>query len=219
MTVEQPFLRRRRRRPRPGFGSAATGVLALAALAGVGVALATRPDRNRRPDDAPFRSRRRAARRGGQVVVGRAVTVNKPRAELYAFWRDFQNLPRFAEGVERVTATGPATSRWTLSGPGGRTLDVEVRVTEARDGELIAFASAPGAPVEMSGRVTFKDAPPGRGTIVDEEIAYRPPGGELGRLALKLTQTEPRIRARRDLKRLKMLMETGEIATSQLRNA
>ena len=65
----------------------------------------------------------------------------------------------------------------------------------------------------------FRDAPPGRGTEITATIVYDPPGGDLGKLIAKLFQKEPKIQARRDLRRFKQLMETGEISTSEAPDA
>ena len=203
--------------PGPGI------VVALAAgliLIGSG-ALDRRHDRQRRriarhPDSAPMRDHRVALAKPRRV--GHAVTINRPREELYAFWRDFKNLPKFMSNVQRVVEGEPGRAVWTIAAPGGFTVDLDTEITEERDGELIAWRTVPGSDVEARGRVAFRDAPGGRGTVVDAEIAYRPPGGEIGRWIAKLFQREPGIQGRRELKRFKMLMETGEIATSANRN-
>jgi uncharacterized membrane protein len=146
----------------------------------------------------------------GGHVVARAVTINKPRAELYAFFRDFANLPTFMENVERIDVVDARRSHWVVKAPAGRTVEWDALVTDEREGELIAWTSDDGADVANSGTVTFQDAQAGRGTVVTAVIAYDPPGGAIG----KLFQREPAIQARRDLRRFKQLMETGEVATA-----
>lgn len=169
------------------------------------------------PDSAPPRTRR-APEPQDQTVVGHSVTVNRPRAELFAFWRDFSNLPRFMENIEKVTPGPDGRSVWTIAAPGGLTVDLETEIAEEREGELIAWRSTEASDIDADGRVTFTEGPAGRGTIVSAEVAYRPPGGEVGRWIAKLFQREPSVQGRRELKRFKMLMETGEIATSSNRN-
>ncbi|MBA3324869.1 MAG: SRPBCC family protein [Rhodobacteraceae bacterium] len=169
----------------------------------------------RHPDDAPAPTRRALFR--NDRVVSRSVTINKPRAELYAFWRDFQNLPAFMENIEKVTPTDAGRAVWTIAAPGGASVDLETEITQDRPDELIAWRSVEGSDITAEGEVRFSDAPADRGTIVEAEVRYRPPGGELGRLIAALFQREPAIQARRELKRFKMLMETGEIATSRNR--
>jgi uncharacterized membrane protein len=96
---------------------------------------------------------------------------------------------------------------------------VETRIVEERAGELIAWRSTEASDIDTEGRVTFRDAPAGRGAEIEAIVAYRPPAGELGRWIAKLFQAEPSLQGRRELKRFKMLMETGEIATNRNRKA
>jgi uncharacterized membrane protein len=150
---------------------------------------------------------------GGDHIVGRAVTINKPAAELYAYFRDFSKLPSFMENVVQVDVIDDTRSHWVVKAPAGRSVEWDARITEEREGELIAWASEEGADVPNAGRVEFRSAG-ARGTVVTATIAYDPPGGAIGKLIAKIFQREPAIQARRDLRRFKQLMETGEIATS-----
>jgi uncharacterized membrane protein len=199
--------------PSKGTVSAvALGLGAIAAGAALGM-LASRKPVGHPPDDAPGRTARHG-KFGDYAVVGRTVTINKPRAELYAFWRDFQNLPRFMENVESIRSTGDNRLVWTIAAPAWQSVEVESQIVEERENELIAWRSVEGSQIDTEGRITFKDAPSGRGTLVEAIIAYKPPAGELGRMIAKLFGREPAIQGRRELKRFKMLMETGEIATA-----
>jgi uncharacterized membrane protein len=150
----------------------------------------------------------------GDTLIGRAVTINRPRAELYAYWRDFANLPTFMDNVERIDVMSSERSHWVVKAPAGRTVEWDAVITEEREGETIAWASAEGADVPNSGRIDFRDAPGGRGTQVTATIVYDPPAGVVGKVIAKIFQREPAIQARRDLRRFKQLMETGEIATA-----
>jgi uncharacterized membrane protein len=206
-----------RRDPRSAVIVAGLGALAGAA-AFVWYEQSTRnPRPRRRPDSAPGRTARQA-RFGRYAVTGRTVTINKPRAELYAFWRDFGNLPRFMEHVKAVETEGDIT-RWTIAGPLGRDVRLETRIVDDREGEQIAWRSTEASDIDTEGKVMFRDAPAGRGTEVEAIISYVPPAGEIGRWVAKVLQAEPALQARRELKRFKMLMEAGEIATSATRKA
>lgn len=147
------------------------------------------------------------------TLVGRTVTINRPRAELFAWWRDFANLATFMENVERVDVLDGKRSHWVVRAPAGKTVEWVATITDEKDGEFIAWASEEGADIPNSGRIDFRDAQAGRGTIVSATILYDPPAGTFGRLIAKMFQREPAIQARRDLRRFKQLMETGEIAT------
>jgi uncharacterized membrane protein len=150
----------------------------------------------------------------GDQLSGTTVTINRPRAELYAYWRDFTNLPSFLDNVIAVDPIDAVQSRWQVKAPAGKTVEWVSAITEEREGEFIAWASVEGADVPNSGRIDFRDAPGGRGTWVTATILYDPPAGIIGKIVAKMFQREPAIQARRDLRRFKQLMETGEIATA-----
>lgn len=198
-------------------GALAAGI----ALAAGALALALKQQNRRRhrdhpADDAPGFTARRDF--GRYEVVGRSVTIARPRTELFAFWRDFSNLAQFMENLIEVSPAGTdGHSVWTIRGPAGKSVQVETRIAREVDGELIAWRSVEGSDIDTEGRVTFEDAPGQRGTRVGLIIAYVPPMGEAGRAVAKLFRREPEVQARHDLKRFKMLMETGEIATSARR--
>jgi uncharacterized membrane protein len=174
-------------------------------------------------DDAPLTASKRSeavdeATEGlienkGDTLVGRAVTINRPVDELFAFFRDFTNLPTFMDNVERIDVLDEKRSHWVVKAPGGKTVEWTSVITEEQPNRFIAWTSEEGADVPNSGRVDFRSAGD-RGTVVTATILYDPPAGALGKIVAKLFQREPAIQARRDLRRFKQLMETGEIATS-----
>lgn len=197
---------------RRGVGRAALGVAA-AGMAARGVAgrSVLRPLAAPGPDEVAYGEKRGWS---SAAIVGRAVTVNAPRQALYEYWRNFRNLPNFMLNIKAIEVQDDRHSRWTVTGPGGAAVTWIAVVTEDQPGRKIAWESAPGATVRNSGWVEFRDAPAGRGTEIHAVIAYEPPAGRVGRIVAKLTQREPGIQARRDLKRLKALFEAGEIATN-----
>jgi uncharacterized membrane protein len=148
------------------------------------------------------------------ALVGRTVTINRPRAELYAFWRDFRNLAGFMENIKSVEIGDERRSHWVVAAPGGRTVEWNSVITQDEPDRLIAWESVDGD-IKNTGMIQFADAAPGRGTIVSATIVYDPPGGDIGKLIAKLFGKEPKVQARHDLRRFKQLMETGEISTSE----
>jgi len=171
------------------------------------LAQAKQPDATAIPEAGP-------QTRPDDTIVGRTVTINRPRSELYAFWRDLSNLPRFMENVKHVEVVGPDRSHWTVKAPAGSTVEWDAVITEDRPNELLAWASTQESTVRHSGSVRFRDAHGGRGTEVTATIIYDPPAGVLGKAIAKLSGREPKVQARRDLRRFKQLMEAGEIAIS-----
>ncbi|HTV78895.1 MAG TPA: SRPBCC family protein [Steroidobacteraceae bacterium] len=154
------------------------------------------------------------AARPGDVLVGRSVTIDRPRQELYAFWRNFENLPLFMHNIRRVTVIDSTHSRWLVAAPAGKSVEWPSAITVDDPGQLIGWESEEGASVRNSGTVEFKDSPERRGTVVTVTLAYDPPAGAIGQMIAKLFHKEPKIQARRDLRRFKQLMETGEVATA-----
>ncbi len=153
-------------------------------------------------------------------IVGRTVTIDRPRAEIYAFWRDFENLARFMENIEHVEQIDAQRSHWVVKAPGeDNIVEWDSILVEERENEILAWRAAEDADIKHEGRIEFRDAPAGRGTEVRVLLAYEVPGGAAGKLIAKLFQKEPQIQARRDLRRLKQLLETGEISTTEAPSA
>ena len=106
-------------------------------------------------------------------------------------------------------------SEWTVAGPAGMDLELVAEITEDVPGERIAWRSSEGSDVDHEGWIEFRDNAFGRGTEVRVFISYDPPAGAVGKVVAKVMQREPRVQARRELRRFKQLMETGEISTSR----
>jgi uncharacterized membrane protein len=144
--------------------------------------------------------------RDGDALVGRTVTINRPRRELYDFWRDFRNLPLFMESIQSVTVLDSEHSHWVVRAPANRTVEWDAVIVADEPGELIAWESVGDASVRNSGRIEFRDSSNGRGTLVTATLVYDPPAGGIGKAVAKLFQREPKIQARRELRRFKQLM-------------
>lgn len=149
----------------------------------------------------------------GDTLASWSVTINRPHGDLYTFFHDFAHLPQIMDNVDHVEVIDALRSHWVVKAPAGHLVEWDAIITEEREGELIAWTSTEGADIAHAGRITFQDAG-ARGTVVTATIAYHPPGGLLGQTIAKLFQREPAIQVRRDLRRFKQLMETGEIATN-----
>ena len=163
---------------------------------------------------ATVKERRAGRVAGGPLRFTAAVTVNRPREEVYRFWRSFQNLPSFMTHLESVVATGAGRSRWTATAPAGKTVSWEAEVTDDSPGRAIAWRSLPGSKVTNEGVVRFADAPGGRGTEVRVEMCVEVPGGALGRAVAFVFGESPETQVRDDLRRLKQVLETGEVVRS-----
>ena len=149
------------------------------------------------------------------VQLKKSITINRSPNELYQFWHDFQNLPRFMNDLESVQITGDKRSHWVVKGPAGKRIEWDAEITEDRPNELIGWRSLEGSQVENSGSVRFEPARGKPGTVVRVELEYRPPAGLLGVTVAKLLGAEPKQQVHENLHRFKQLMETGEIITTE----
>lgn len=149
------------------------------------------------------------------VHIEKSITINESPAKLYKFWRDLENLPRFMEDLETVTMLDETRSHWVANGPGGKNVEWDAEIYNDKEGELIAWRSLSGSDITNAGSVHFDPAPDGRGTYLKVVLNYNPPGGKAAALFAKLFGQEPGQMVEHNLKRLKQLIETGEIPTTE----
>jgi uncharacterized membrane protein len=148
------------------------------------------------------------------IRVDYAVTINKPRAEVYRLWRDLENLPRCMKHLVSVERLDDRRSRWVVRGPAGRTVTWDAEINNEIENELIGWRSLAGGRVDAAGSVQFREAPSVRGTEVLLELQYNPPGGILGAFAARMWGEEPTQQIQEDLYRFKQWVETGEVPTT-----
>ncbi len=141
--------------------------------------------------------------------------VNRDPVEVYEFWRNFENLPRFMKHLESVQETAEGRSRWVAKGPAGTTVEWEAMMVADDPGRVITWRSLEDSDVDNAGAVRFERAPGGRGTIVKVNIQYNPPGGVVGKAVVaRLFGEEPDQQLDDDLRRFKQMMEIGEVVVS-----
>ncbi|HEY7387907.1 MAG TPA: SRPBCC family protein [Bryobacteraceae bacterium] len=147
--------------------------------------------------------------------VDRAITINLPRPEVFRFFRNLSNLSQFLSHVESVAETREGRSHWVVRAPAGHSFEWDAVLHNQRENELIAWRTLPGADVDHAGSVLFRDVPGGRGTEVRIELQYNPPAGAAGALISKLWGEEPTQQIDDDLRRLKQILEVGEVLTTE----
>jgi uncharacterized membrane protein len=155
--------------------------------------------------------------RMGRTRLRAAVTVNRARDEVYRFWHNLENLPRFMYHLESVRpdGNGGRQSHWIARAPAGRLVEWDAEIVEDTPNQAIAWRSLSGAKVPNRGRVSFVPAAGGRGTEVRVEMEYLAPGGAAGRVLAKLLGEEPEQQVKDDLRRFKQVIETGEVVRSE----
>ncbi|GAA4991729.1 hypothetical protein GCM10023225_30220 [Kineococcus glutinatus] len=141
-------------------------------------------------------------------------TVLAPPEEVYAFWRRLEVLPQFMAHLEQVRTTGERTSRWRASAPFGRSVEWDAEVVDDVPGERITWTSVGDADVRNEGTVRFTPAPGDRGTEVRVTLRYDLPGGVLAQAVAKYFGEDPHQQLDDDLRRLKQVLETGEVVRS-----
>jgi uncharacterized membrane protein len=150
----------------------------------------------------------------GIIRTKRSITVNRPVAEVYAFWRNFENLPTIMRHLESVTVTGDRRSHWVAKAPAGKSVEWDAETTEDRENERIAWRSVEDADVYNAGTVEFMPAPGGRGTEVRVTLEYDPPFGKLASKIAMLWREEPGQQVQDSLRQFKQVMEFGEVLLS-----
>lgn len=147
-------------------------------------------------------------------TVVQALTVEATPEQAYRLWRNFENLPRFMAHLESVRVRNGGRSHWVVRGPADKRIEWDAEIAEDRPNELISWRSLPGAAVAHSGVVRFKRAPGDRGTEIRVEMDVTTPVGTMGATLAKLFGKDPEQQVKGDLRRLKQVLETGEVVHS-----
>lgn len=149
------------------------------------------------------------------VHASASCIVNAQPDEVYRFWREFANLPRFMEHLESVTELGEGRSHWVAKGPAGMKVEWDAMIVADEPGRVITWRSLDDSDVDNAGAVRFEAAPGGRGTIIKVNIQYNPPGGVVGAAFARLFGEEPNQQLEDDMRRFKQVIELGEIVVSE----
>lgn len=158
----------------------------------------------------------RTALGGGRGVhVHESIRLERTVDEAYRFWRQLDNLPRFMSHLYSVTdEPGTTRSHWVAVGPGGLRLEWDAEIINDLPNDTLAWKSLPGADVATAGSVTFKSVRGGRSTQLTVHLQYAPPAGRAGSWVAFAFGAAPQQTVREDLRRLKQLLEAGEIAVA-----
>jgi uncharacterized membrane protein len=157
----------------------------------------------------------RMAPKNGRIRFKKTIITNRSPEEAYSFWRDLKNMPRIMDRVESVHVKSEKLSHWRAKAPAGVYLEWDSEIVQDEPNSLIAWCSVEGAHMSTSGSVRFEPATGGRGTLVTLEVEYSPPGGVIGANIAKLFGAEPGQQAENGLRRMKQILETGDIVRSE----
>jgi uncharacterized membrane protein len=147
--------------------------------------------------------------------ISKSVYINRSPEELFAYWRNFENLPRIMSHLKSVEVQTPTRSHWVAKAPAGLSVEWDAEIINEIPGELIGWRSLEGAQVPNAGSVHFERAFNGQGTVLKVTLKYDPPGGALGMAVAKLFGEEPAVQIADDLRRFKQAIESGELIVQQ----
>ena len=153
----------------------------------------------------------RGRRPRGPIEIEQVITIEKPREEIYAFWRDFANLPRVMSHLDEVRVLDADRSHWKARTLANLPLEWDSELTVDRPNERLSWRSLPGSQVGTEGTVRFAEAPAGFGTELRVRLSYQPPLGRLGTALAKLFGADPDLQIREDLRHFKQALETGQV--------
>jgi uncharacterized membrane protein len=145
------------------------------------------------------------------IHVREAIRLEVPIEVVYGFWRRLENLPRFMSHVEEVRDLGGGRSHWVAEGPAGMSVEWDAEIINEVPNQVIGWRSIAGSDIATAGSVRFTTARQGRSTQVAVHLQYAAPGGTASRLLAFVLGRDPAHMIREDLRRVKQLLEAGEI--------
>jgi len=146
----------------------------------------------------------------GRIRIAQSIIIGRQPEEVYGFWRNLENLPRFMDHLQSVQETGHGQTRWKTRGPGGTSVQWDAEIVTDEPNRRISWRSLPGSTVDNSGTVWFERATGDRGTLIRVEMEYRPPLGPIGSVAARLFRENPKQQMYDDLRALKQILEVVE---------
>lgn len=148
------------------------------------------------------------------VDIVESLSINASPEEIYSYWKNFENLPSFMRHLESVTVIDENTSHWIAKAPLGTSVEWEARLVVDEPNRRLGWETSEDSSIQHEGLVSFEENANGRGTVVRVEMSYEPPAGHVGATLARLLGEEPRVQIHEDLRRLKQLIETGEVPTT-----
>ena len=147
--------------------------------------------------------------KGKGFYVEKTIHIDAPVAQVYAYWRNLENLPLWMSHVREVRHIGGDRFHWIVDGPAGRAVEWDSELLNVSENREMTWRTVEGSTVDHTGRVRFE--PDGDGTRVQVQLRYAPPGGVLGHAVAKAFGVDPKSEMDDDLRGLKSLVETGQL--------
>lgn len=148
------------------------------------------------------------------VRITERFIVDRPREEVYSFWRNLENLPRFMKHLHSVTELNETQSEWAASIPNDLVkIKWKAEITREEQNRYLGWQSIEGSMIDNAGKVEFSDAINGLGTELNVEINYFPPAGNVGRSVASLLNGFFEGMVREDITNFKHYVEGHEYQT------
>jgi uncharacterized membrane protein len=148
------------------------------------------------------------------IEIVESLSINASPEEIYSYWKNFENLPSFMRHLESVTVVDENMSHWIAKAPLGTSVEWDAHLVVDEPNRRLGWETSDDSSIQHEGLVSFEETANGKGTIVRVEMSYEPPAGHVGATLARLLGEEPRVQIHEDLRRLKQLIETGEIPTT-----
>ncbi len=182
-------------------------------LAGIGGGLLYRQLQNKNVllnnDSNSSNKRDRSPQSGHFIELQESIIVQQPVEDVFAFWSDLQNLPRFMDHIKHVQKLDDIRFHWQAFIPfTNQVIDWDADITEFQPNELIRWQSVADADIFTRGTVRFQRLPNGNGTRVNITICYRPPAGTTGQIASQFLNSIPKDFIKTDMERFRRLIES-----------
>ena len=151
---------------------------------------------------------------GTSIHIAEELVINRPVAEVFRYWSNFENLPRFMDHLESVKMHQNGSSHWVAKAPLGTKVEWDADIVDFDPNQLIRWRSRPGTLVPNEGSVKFTSLGEGE-TSVRVNLDYHPPAGVVGAAIARMFGEDPRKQVSDDLRQFKDLIETPEIPVGQ----
>jgi uncharacterized membrane protein len=145
-----------------------------------------------------------------------SITILKPAQEVYEFWRDFNNLPKFMRHVERLEVLSPVRSHWVVLTLGGVRFEWDAEIIAEIPGRMISWQTLPGSELNQAGSVWFRPNAQDNATEIHVHLRFQTQMGKaaqfIGRKFAEFFGEEPSQILNEDLQFLRGLLETGKVS-------
>lgn len=142
-------------------------------------------------------------------LVEKSIFVDSPVPQVFAYWRDLENLPHWMSHVREVRALGGDRYHWVVDGPAGVPVEWDSEMIHFEEDRELTWHTVGDADVGSVGRVRFQ--PEGAGTRIHVQMRYMPPGGAIGHAVARAFGADPKSEMDEDLARMKGAIEGGRL--------